>query len=236
MLQTLLMMIMFAANLVQAAWTGHEEKRELSLGAEGLDTLQVEAGAGSLNVTGVAGNTIDVGALIHIPGVDEDEVEQIIADHLVLSLRRNGNTADLKGYFENIRRFSDSPAVDLEVRLPEGMFLNVEDSSGSVEVRNVRGGIELVDGSGSIRMVDVGGRLKIRDGSGSIAVEGAAGDIEIVDGSGSVTVVRVGGSVSVEDGSGSIQVSDVSGDLLVPDDGSGSLDYSSIAGRVEVAR
>jgi len=236
MLQTLLMMIMFVANLVQAAWTGQEEERDLLLDADGVKTLQVKAGAGSLDITGVGGTDIAVDALIRVPDVDAEEAQETIREHLVLSLDRHGSTADLKGYFEGLSRFGDSPLVDLKVRMPEGMFLNVDDGSGSLEIRNVRGDIELDDGSGSVRLSDVGGRLKINDGSGSIIIEGAGGDITIVDGSGSVTVARVEGSVTVEDGSGSIDVSEIAGDLVVPEDGSGSLDYSAIAGRVDVSR
>ena len=69
MLQTLIMMIVFAANLVQAAWKDYEETRELSLDAAGVEALQVEAGAGSLDVTGVAGaGEIEVAALVRRRG------------------------------------------------------------------------------------------------------------------------------------------------------------------------
>lgn len=234
MLQTLLMMIMFAANLVHAAFTDHEEKRDLSLEAEGVETLKVGAGAGSLEVTGVDGaSRIVVVALIRVPDANVDEARQLMDDQLVLRLTRDGSIAELKGYFENDGSlFGGSPEVNLEVRMPEGLSLDIEDSSGSIEVRNVRGAIDLDDGSGSIRLTDVGGRLSVRDGSGSIEIDGAGGDIEIVDGSGSITVAGVEGSVTIEDGSGGIAVSDVSGDLLIPEDGSGSLDFSKVAGRV----
>jgi hypothetical protein len=228
------MLIIFAANLVHAAWTDYEEKRDLSLDAEGVQTLQIEAGAGGLDVTGVPGTTkIVVAALIRVPDADADEAQQILSEDLVLSLDRKGGSADLKAYFENSDRFGNSPSVSLEVRVPEGMSLDVEDGSGSVEVRNVRGDISLDDGSGSIQLTDSGGRLRVRDGSGSIIIKGAGGDIEIVDGSGSIAVARVQGSVTVDDGSGSIDVSEVSGDLFILEDGSGSIDYSAIAGRVE---
>jgi hypothetical protein len=235
MLQTLVMLIMFAANLVHAAWTDYEEKRDLSLDAEGIETLQIEAGAGGLDVTGVAGSTkIVVAALIRVPDADADEARQIIREDLVLGLERDGRNADLKALFENRSwSFGDSPSISLDVRVPEGMSLDIEDGSGPVEVRNVRGDIKLDDGSGPIVMTDAGGQLHIRDGSGSIVVKGAGGDLEIVDGSGSINVAGVQGSVTVEDGSGSIDVSDVSGDMLVVDDGSGSVNYSGIAGRVQ---
>lgn len=237
MLQTLLMLIMFAANLVHAAWTDYEEKRDLSLNAEGVETLQVEAGAGGLDVTGVPGTTrIVAAALIRVPDADADKAQRIVRENLVLSLDRDGRNAQLKAYFENSGRlFRESPSVSLEVRVPEGIALDIEDRSGPVDVRNVRGDIELDDGSGSIRMTDVGGRLRLTDGSGSIVVKGAGGDIEIVDGSGSIVVARVQGSLTIEDGSGSIDVSDVSRDLFIVEDGSGAMDYSGIAGRVETA-
>lgn len=234
MLQTLLMMILFAANLVQAAFTAQEEKRELALDAEAVEILEIEAGAGSLDVTGVPGTgRIFVVATIEVPDADADEARQIINSDLVLGLEREGSRARLAGYFKNgATMFGESPRVNLEVRVPERLSLDIEDGSGSVDVRDVRGGIDLDDGSGSIRMTDAGGRLRVKDGSGSIEIDGAGGDVEIVDGSGSVMVARVGGSVSIEDGSGSINVREISGDLLVPDDGSGSFDYSGIAGRV----
>lgn len=235
MLQTLLMLIMFAANLVHAAWTDYEEERDLSLDAGGVQTLQIEAGAGSLDVTGVAGSTrVVVSALIRVPGADADKARQIITEDLVLSLDRDGRSADLKAFFETGKRlFGDSPSVNLDVKIPEGMSLDIEDGSGAVEIRNVRGEIRLDDGSGSILMTDVGGQLYIKDGSGPIVVEGAGGDLEIVDGSGSITVSRVQGSVKIDDGSGSIDVSDVAGDLVIVEAGSGSVNYSGIAGRVQ---
>ncbi|MEX2122691.1 MAG: DUF4097 family beta strand repeat-containing protein [Woeseia sp.] len=237
MLQTLLMMIMFAANLVQAAWKDYEETRDLSLDAVGVETLQIEAGAGSLDVTGVPGaDRIVVAALIRVPDADADEAREAIADGLVLSLDRDGDRADLRGFFDdNGSLFGSNLTVSLEVRLPDGISLSIQDGSGSVELRDVRGDIELDDRSGSIRMTNVGGNLNVTDGSGSIAIEGAGGEVSIVDGSGSVSVVRVEGSVTIEDGSGSIDVNEVAGDLIIPDDGSGAVNYTSIAGRVDQA-
>jgi hypothetical protein len=234
MLQTLLMMIMFAANLVQAAFNGQEEKRELSLDAEGVEALDIEAGAGSLDITGIAGTgRILVVATIEVPDADADEARQVMEKDLALSLEKDGSRAALEGWFrESGWSFDESPRVNLDVRVPEGLSLNIEDRSGSVEVRNVMGAIELDDGSGSIRITGNGGLLTIRDGSGAIEIEHSGGDIRIVDGSGSIRVADVDGSVTIEDGSGGIDAREIAGDLLVPDDGSGSFDYSGVAGRV----
>ena len=44
---------------------------------------------------------------------------------------------------------------------------------------------------------------------------------------------HVHGSVVIDDGSGDINVSDVEADLIIEDDGSGSLSFARVNGRVE---
>jgi hypothetical protein len=228
-------MAMFSASLAFAAWEDYQEVRNLNLDAGGISTLEVEAGAGSLEIFGVSGvNEIVVTATIEVPDDDDDKARKKIETHLVLSLDKKGDTAVLKSYFKSsFMNFGDSPVVQLEVRVPERLNLIIDDGSGSIVVENVAGNIELDDGSGSILMTNVGGDIEIDDGSGSIAVEGVGGDIFIGDGSGSIKVRDVAGSVTVDDGSGSINVSDVEQDLIIEDDGSGSLNFSNIGGRVE---
>jgi len=237
MFRNILMMFMFAASVAQAAWGDYEETRDLSLDADGKRLLRIEAGAGSLEITGMsATGEIAVKAHIVVPGANAEEARAILSDYMVLGLEMDGDAAALTAYFEdNGGIFRNSPKIDLEVSVPDGMSLDVEDGSGSVQIQNVAGEIELDDGSGSIQMTDIGGAIKLKDGSGSISIEGAGQDVTIVDGSGSVTVARVEGSVRIGDGSGSIDVREVAGDLVIPDAGSGSVNFANIRGRVERA-
>ncbi len=234
-MRSILIMVVFTASLANAAWDEYEEVRDLNLSAGGISALEIEAGAGSLEVIGVTGtDDIVVIATIQVPEDDDDKARKIIASRLVLSLEKEGDNAVLKSYFEDsFMNFGDSPHVQLEVRVPSRLDLNVDDGSGSIVVENVAGNIELEDGSGSILMTNVGGNVEIDDGSGSISVEGVSGDLYIGDGSGSIKVREVTGSVTVDDGSGSINVTDVEQDLIIEDDGSGSLNFSNIGGRVE---
>ena len=218
-------------------WADYEEIRELSLETRGRDALEIEAGAGSLDIVGAPDTTeITVLAVIEIDTNDDDDARETIEEKMVLVLEKDSDTATLKAYFEdsgwNWGR-GDSPRISLEVQMPEGMHLNVDDGSGSVEIENVRGDVVMDDGSGSLTMKDVGGEVRIDDGSGSITVSGVGGDLSINDGSGSIKVDGVGGSVTVDDGSGGIDVSDVAEDLIIVDDGSGGLNFSNIGGRVE---
>jgi hypothetical protein len=234
-MRNILILTMFAASFVHAAWTDYEEARDLALDAEGIGVLKIEAGAGSLEISGVpGGNRIVVSAIVQVPDADADEAKELMDDHMVLSLVRKGDEAELKSYFESRGSlFGDSPGIRLAVQLPEGMSLDIEDSSGSIQIGNVAGDIRLDDGSGSIKMTNVGGNLTIEDGSGSLSISDAGGDVSIVDGSGSISLRGIAGSVSIDDGSGSIDVIGVAGDVTIPEAGSGSVNVREVEGQVE---
>ena len=234
-MRTFLILGMFTASLANAAWRDYEESRNLTLDAGGIDTVEIEAGAGSLEIRGSAdAKAITVTALIQVPE-KEEKAQKIIESDLVLTLERNGDTAVLNGYFESSGwGWGDSPSIRLEVEVPDRVALEIEDGAGSIKIWDVSGNIAIEDGSGSLQMSNVGGDIRIEDGSGSISVEGVGGDVSIDDGSGSITVKDVRGSVVVDDGSGGINVTDVDADLIIEDDGSGSLNFARIDGRVEM--
>ncbi len=234
-MRSIIVMAMFTASLAGAAWSDYEEQRDLNLGASGIASVDIEAGAGSLEITGVSGaDEIAVMATIQVPDRDADKARKLIESKLVLTLEKQGDTAVLKAYFkQRLWNFGDSPRVHLVVQMPDNLNLAVDDGSGSMQISAVSGNIEVEDGSGSITMTNVGGEVEIDDGSGSISVEGVGGDISIEDGSGGIKVRGVAGSVIIDDGSGGINVSDVGEDLIIVDDGSGGLNFSDIKGRVE---
>lgn len=233
-MRSFIVMAMFLASFAHAAWTDYEEVRDLALDTEGISELDIRAGAGSLDVRGVDGqDSIIVKATIIVVDADEDEAARIIARKMELSLDKRDGKAILKSDFDGGFMGSGPNArIDLEVSMPAGLALNVDDGSGSVDVRDVAADVRIDDGSGSIDVENVA-NLFIDDGSGSIDVEGAAGDVNVKDGSGSISVRGVAGSVTIDDGSGSIKVSDVEEDLIIVDDGSGGLKFSDIRGEVE---
>jgi hypothetical protein len=232
-MRTLLSLILLAAGLSTAAAADYEEVRDLSLNADGISALEIDAGAGSLLVTGLAGtSTIVVEAIIRIPDQDAEGAREIIESNLVLSLERDEDRAVLEARFEDGSWFSgDSGSIQLEVTVPEALALDIVDGSGSITIRDVTADIAVEDGSGSIDLRQVGGQVTIDDGSGSISAEQVGGDITITDGSGSLKVAGVEGSVIIDDGSGSITVSGVAKDLEILESGSGSLSITDVKGR-----
>jgi len=120
--------------------------------------------------------------------------------------------------------------IDIELRLPAGVELRIDDGSGSIRVDGIDGRVSIEDGSGSIAVSDLGSDLRVRDGSGSVSVDRVSGTVHVEDGSGSIRVTSTGGSVEIHDGSGSISVTGAGGDVTVRDD-SGSIRVRDVDGR-----
>ncbi len=233
-MRSFIVITMFAASLSHAAWNGYTEDRDLELDADGISSFEIDAGAGALVVTGVEDlHKILVTATIHVPDEDADDAQELIEKGLKLSLEKNRDEARLEALFEHGSwGWGDSPSVDLDVRVPHGIALVVDDGSGSIRIIGTNSSVDIDDGSGSIRVEDVAS-VAIDDGSGSITIIGVHGDVEIEDGSGSITVRKVGGSVTIDDGSGGITVDDVAHDLVIVDDGSGGLNASNVRGNID---
>lgn len=230
----LLVMAMFTVSLAHAGWTDYIEVRDLDLEADGISELTIKAGAGSMDITGVAGqDKIIVKATIVVPDKDEDKAIRVIEKRIKLSLQKNAGKAELEAWFESgLMSFGSSPYIALEVSVPQGLAINIDDGSGSIDIVDLAGDLIIDDGSGSIDIRNVV-HVRIDDGSGSIDLVNAVGDVFIVDGSGSISITHVQGSVTIDDGSGSIEVTDIDGDLIIVDDGSGGLRFSDIRGAVD---
>ena len=230
----IILISMFAAGFAQAGWNDYEEVRKLELDQSGVSRLVVRAGAGSMDVRGVDGlDKIAVRAQIGVLKADEDKALKVIEKRMVLELKRDGDEARLDSWFEDGSfGLGHDAYIALEIEIPEGLAIDIDDGSGSIDVIDTRGDVTIDDGSGSIDVENVAS-LKIDDGSGSIDVDGAAGDVSIIDGSGSISVVDVEGSVTIDDGSGSIRVTDVTNDVTIIDGGSGSVTIRDVQGEVE---
>lgn len=188
------------------------ETRNLSLNTTGIDELKADTGAGSLEIIGEAGRTsIDVVAEIYYRDADE----------IRLSLEQSGDDAVLIADFDRNSYRGDSPYINLVVRVPAELAVDVNDGSGSIVMRDITGDIDIEDGSGSIN-VENAGNVEIDDGSGSITVRNLSGNLNVEDGSGSMNIEQVAGKVTIDDGSGGIEVRNV-GDLNIIDAGSGGV-------------
>jgi hypothetical protein len=208
----------------------HRAQRSITpVDTAGIQKVVVIARAGSLHVRGSDTRVIRAG------GKACASTASRLDDVVLRSERRGSNlvirveTPRHRGSFIG-RTYA---SLDLEVELPRGFDVEIDDTSGSMDVRDL-GRVSIEDGSGSILVRSVES-VSIVDGSGSIDVRDVRGDVTIRDGSGGIEVSRVGGTVRIiEDGSGGIVIRDVGGDVIIDEDGSGSIRVTDVRGDLRV--
>ena len=190
-----------------------QETRQLELSIPAGTLLRIDAGAGSFSLRGEPGTEV-----IQV----EAEIWQVTPrDDYTLTLERDDNGAARLVTRTDAGATEDR--IDLDIRVPESIRLDVTDGSGSLEISGVSGPLFVRDGSGSIRIEDTGADITIQDGSGSLRVENTDGHLRIEDGSGSITAINTAGDVTITDESGSISVTNTTGVVTISD-GSGSID------------
>jgi len=228
-------LLAMTALVAPAAWAQPdpehcEHRKTVNLSDPAGGTLEVTSGAGAVEITGESGlSEFRVSATLCA-------ASQELLDRLAVSLqggrlrttypeRRSGGW----GFWKN-----NYASIHLAVRVPGDTAVELEDRSGSVAISNVaRARVD--DGSGSLRIRGVRGDVRVEDGSGSLTIEDVTGDVSVEDGSGSLTIRDVAGSVTLEDGSGGAQVRGVTGNVVVTDDGSGSIEIEEVGGEVRVS-
>jgi DUF4097 and DUF4098 domain-containing protein YvlB len=197
------------------------------------DSLAIVAGAGDLEIIGDEGSdTVSVRARIcaskpewaekagvAMSSEGDARVEVIIPE-----------TSRMGGWGDNYLM------VDLLVRVPADVALDVRDSSGDVEMKDV-GAVSIEDSSGDIEIFQAAS-VVVSDSSGDIELEQITGDVTVVqDSSGDIRGRGVGGSVVVtRDSSGDIRFRDVSKDFLVERDSSGDVVAEGVGGDFAVLR
>ncbi|KZN34026.1 hypothetical protein N480_22815 [Pseudoalteromonas luteoviolacea S2607] len=203
-----------------------ELTRSLTLPVENLNQLNIDNGAGDIVVTGA-------------PNIDEIEVTANIITFedrsYTFTLERSGNQANLVAkhnpHIGVLWYANKSPRIDIEVRLPARLLVEVEDSSGAMAIANVKG-VVIDDSSGHITLNDIQGNAEIKDDSGGIEIDGVAGHLRIDDNSGDINLSAVTGNIDIEDGSGDINIT--SGAKVTIDDDSGDIMIKQIAGEIEL--
>jgi len=102
-------------------------------------------------------------------------------------------------------RIGRSPAITVEVTLPEGSRLSVATASAPVRTTGRVGPAHVKTASGSIR-VEHAETLDVETASGDVDAELVAGDAKLTSASGDVSVREVGGQLQVATASGDASV------------------------------
>jgi hypothetical protein len=228
------------------------EMKDLQLPSQGIDTLVIKCGAGSLNLRGIDGHSkIQVVSQILVDGLEGEDLDTFFRKNLLLHLEQQGTKAVLRSVFVRPTHINPREAkIDTTLRVPRNLNVKIDDNSGPISVNDLSGDLEVDDGSGSIkieniigdvRVVDTSGTIEIeelkgnvfvRDGSGGLGINFIEGNVSVVDGFGSIKIQDIGGHVKVWDGSGSIEVHDISKDVSIFESDSGEISIEGVKGRI----
>ena len=223
-------------------------ERNLDIDPAGLKALALVLGSSDAQVEGVAGIK-----RIEVRGKACASEEEWLKD-LTIDQERGGDrvrvTTSKNRTGTHINLFGSSYSyIDLTVRMPVDLALEVDDGSGDADVSNVAslrftsgsgdlkahhvvGDVVVKVGSGDAIIDDIGSLNVERVGSGDIRASNSRGDIKVGHvGSGDVTFADVRGSVRIESvGSGDVGVRRASGDVEIGSIGSGDVTVDGIGG------
>jgi len=159
-------------TLAVAGSLGADDRRteSYSFDAASLTRLELEHAVGDLEIVESAGNTVEIRMTAECDGwrCDVDEIE--------LVARPSGGTLHLE--VDGYPRFGGDVSVDLEIRMPGNIALEIERGVGSTEIRGMTGDIEVETGVGEIDIEASAAAFR------SASVEAGVGDADL----------RIGGS------------------------------------------
>jgi hypothetical protein len=202
-------------------------ERKGGIDTTGAERVEILARAGDLTVRPAAGSALGAAGRACAS-------RQEFLDQTQLHVRREGNVIQV--HVQTPEQMSGIGIfyayLDLQVVVPEGLPVEITDSSGDITLSGVRV-VRIADSSGDITARGLLADVEIDDSSGDIRVEDAAGAVRVSDSSGDV-VIRGATSVHVQqDSSGDMAIERVAGDVRIDRDASGDVAVSNIGGNVE---
>lgn len=205
-------------------------ERPLDIDAGGIATLEMLARAGDLEVIGRADQ-----ARIEVRGKACASSEALLQE-IKLVQRRQGDRQTVEVLMPELGGWgNDQATLDLVLTVPARLHLQLQDSSGDIEVSGLAS-LDALDSSGDLGVREIGGDVALQDSSGDIEVRGIGGNVLVrVDSSGDISIQDVRGDAMVErDSSGSITLQDIQGDATVEVDSSGEIEFVRIGGNALV--
>lgn len=96
--------------------------------------------------------------------------------------------------------------VDIELKVPRAIDLDLHTGDGNVDVQGVKGQLALRSGDGHLNLTDLQGTLKAETGDGNIDMHNVQGDITLHTGDGRIDLVGIDGALRAETGDGRVKV------------------------------
>lgn len=215
----------FCIGIALLIIAGNAVAKEENLAFSGIETLFVEGSFFSVTVTGYSGETVE--ARIIIPDRFFKDGIQVLHKHVNSELRFWVE----KEFLSGIKiPFGESSAMhfkvpydcEVEIRNSSGNVrvegirskeMQVQTSSGDMEIKKCSANFELSSSSGDIFVKDCHGKKDLHASSGDIIVHKAEGDIKAKTSSGRQDYDEIKGDISAQSSSGDLYIANHGGGL-----------------------
>jgi DUF4097 and DUF4098 domain-containing protein YvlB len=162
---------------------------------------------GSVKIRGGEGTEIEVRLEKRVHHVSESEASAI-AGGVKLDFDASGPLARLAVVLPE----GNTPVdCDLDVRLPKGVSVAIENRRGPVSAFDMDGSVRIETAHAEIEAENLSGGLKATTRHGGIRVTGIAGTVELVTRGGAIVAEDVQGDLQAETSHGRLLVEDVTG-------------------------
>jgi Putative adhesin len=202
---------------------------ERTLTVDGPVDLDVQTGAGDIQIRAGSGNSVHVTGRIRVQSWGGGDTPEARVAHIQTAppVEQTGNTVRLGRVVDNA--LYRNVHISYEVVVPLNTKVRAHTGSGDIGIAFSASDVNATTGSGDINVLGSSGSLMAHTGSGDVHAGKVAGPMTAETGSGDVDAVQLSAApVSIRTGSGNVTLdvaSDASFDLSVHT-GSGSIQTS----------
>ncbi len=231
------MALVFAAMAISAVQasavpTGHFER---TLKVSGQVDMEINSGAGNVNVHIGSNDTVQITAKIHGnnngtswlfgSGDVEERIRKIEQNPPV---RQQGNMI-VVGRVED-RELLRNISIDYDIAVPAQTKLLSQTGSGDQTITGVQQVLTARTGSGNITLENIGADAHMRSGSGDLKINNVKGTLSAETGSGNIRAYGVAGEIDAHTGSGDVEMHQVAAGDVKVDTNSGNVKLQGVKG------
>ena len=201
--------------------------------ATGIDKAILETDSGKIKLEKSTTGRVEMVVTMKTTTNRQDKADLIFANSRVEFLQPETGVAKTvikseKSGWDWIKFWKKYPQVDVLMRVPEGIELNIASGAGDIAGNNVNAQVRIATGAGDVDLNDLKGSLKIATGAGDVELRRFEGKLSAATGAGDFDASGSFSEFSISTGAGDVH-------LLVDNPISANSSVSTGAGDIQVS-
>jgi hypothetical protein len=164
--------------------------------------LRIDNANGHTRLIGEERSDVEV-VLCKMARAESPEHAQRLAEEIQLVTRQDGDHLNLE--FDVPRRWHRRGRVDVELRVPRGLRVEVISSNGRICVRGMRGAVRAKSSNGGVRIEDVVGDIEVSTSNAKVSTQCTCGRLLARSSNGKIELEGHRGSVDAATSNGTIR-------------------------------